>query len=147
LRQRSFALIQPSTQAVTQKKTTYTFAYAYNPSGATSIRPHAPSHIGLRTYSDDADGNQTGWTHDTDGTRRAITWDDENRIQNNADNGQTKDYKYDDKGQRMIKRGPQGETVYVNQFQVASRILCKFDGWLSGSNVRASSKAMRRSIG
>jgi RHS repeat-associated protein len=32
------------------------------------------------------------------------------------DNGQEKDYKYDDQGQRMIKRGPQGETVYVNQF-------------------------------
>ena len=27
-----------------------------------------------------------------------------------------KTYKYDDQGQRAIKRGPQGETVYVNQF-------------------------------
>ena len=109
-------IVQPSLVPVTQKKTSYNFAYAYNPSGATSVRPHAPNHIGLRTYTYDLDGNQTGWTHDTNGTRRTITWDDENRIQAVFDNGQEKDYKYDDQGQRMIKRGPQGETVYVNQF-------------------------------
>jgi hypothetical protein len=73
-------IIQPSTQAVTQKKTTYNFTYAYNASGTTSVRPHAPNHIDQRTYSYDANGNQTGWTHDTNGTRRNITWDDENRI-------------------------------------------------------------------
>ena len=116
LKNQLHTIIQPSAQAVTQKKTSYNFTYAYNPSGATSIRPHAPTHIDLRTYIYDLDGNQTGWTHDQNGTRRTITWDDENRIQNIADNGQTKDYKYDDQGQRMIKRGPQGETVYVNQF-------------------------------
>jgi RHS repeat-associated protein len=109
-------IIQPSQQAITQKKTSYNFAYAYNPSGTASVRPHAPNHIGVRTYTYDADGNQTGWTHDTNGTRRNITWDDENRIQAVFDNGQEKDYKYDDQGNRMIKRGPQGETVYVNQF-------------------------------
>jgi len=109
-------IIQPSRQAITQKKTSYNFAYAYNPSGAASIRPHAPTHIDLRTYTYDLDGNQTGWTHDQNGTRRNITWDDENRIQAVFDNGQEKDYKYDDQGQRVIKRGPQGETVYVNQF-------------------------------
>src|SRR5437016_8187293 len=116
LKNQLHTIIQPSTQAVTQKKTSYNFAYAYNPSGASSIRPHAPNHIDLRTYTYDLDGNQTGWTHDQNGTRRTITWDEENRIQSIADNGQTKDYKYDDQGQRMIKRGPLGETVYVNQF-------------------------------
>jgi len=109
-------IVQPSLQAITQKKTTYNFAYTYNAPGPTSVRPHAPNHIGLRTYTYDGDGNQTGWTHDTNGTRRTIVWDDENRIQSVADQGQTKTYKYDDRGQRMIKRGPQGETVYVNQF-------------------------------
>jgi len=109
-------IIQPSQQAITQKKTSYNFSYAYNPSGTASVRPHAPNHIGVRTYTYDLDGNQTGWTHDQNGTRRDIVWDDENRIQSIADNGQTKTYKYDDQGNRMIKRGPQGETVYVNQF-------------------------------
>jgi hypothetical protein len=58
----------------------------------------------VRTYTYDANGNQTGWTHDTNGTRRIINWDDENRIQSVFDNGHEKDYKYDDKGPRMIKR-------------------------------------------
>jgi RHS repeat-associated protein len=80
------------------------------------VQPHAPNHIGVRTYTYDLDGNQTGWTHDQNGTRRTIVWDDENRVQSIADNGQTKTYKYDDQGNRVIKRGPQGETVYVNQF-------------------------------
>jgi len=110
------AIIEPSGVSTPQKKVSYDFAYAYNASGTTSVRPHAPNHIGVRTYSYDADGNQTGWTHDQNGTRRDIVWDDENRIQSVADNGQTKTYKYDDQGNRMIKRGPQGETVYVNQF-------------------------------
>jgi len=99
-----------------QKKTDYDFTYAYAPSGPASVRPHAPTHIGVRTYSYDPNGNQTGWTHDQNGTRREIVWDEENRIQSVADNGSTKTYKYDDQGNRAIKRGPQGETVYVNQF-------------------------------
>ena len=80
------------------------------------MRPHAPTHIGERTYRYDANGNQTGWDHDQNGTRRNIVWDDEDQIQSIFDNGHEKTYKYDDKGDRAIKRGPQGETVYVNQF-------------------------------
>jgi RHS repeat-associated protein len=109
-------IVQPSTTAITQKKTTYDFTYQYSPSGVASVRPHAPIHIGERAYTYDANGNQLGWTHDQNGTRRTIVWDDENRIQSLFDNGHEKTYKYDDQGQRIIKRGPQGETVYVNQF-------------------------------
>ncbi|MFL6653730.1 MAG: toxin TcdB middle/N-terminal domain-containing protein, partial [Sulfurifustis sp.] len=109
-------IVQPSTTAITQKKTSYDFTYAYNASGANSVRPHAPNHIGDRTYSYDANGNQTGWTQDTNGTRRTIVWNEENRAESITDNGHEKDYKYDDQGTRTIKRGPQGETVYVNQF-------------------------------
>jgi RHS repeat-associated protein len=68
------------------------------------------------SHSYDANGSQTGWTQDTNGTNRTIVWNEENRIESVADNGQTKTYKYDDQGNRTIKRGPQGETVYVNQF-------------------------------
>src|SRR2546428_10045439 len=46
-------IIQPSQQAITQKKTSYNFAYAYNPSGANSIRPHAPNHVDVHTYTYD----------------------------------------------------------------------------------------------
>ncbi len=74
--------------------------------------------FGERTFSYDANGNQMGWEHDRNGTRRTMVWDEENRIQSISDNGQTKTYKYNDAGQRVIKRGPQGETAYVNQFFV-----------------------------
>jgi len=86
-------------KGVVQKKTTYDFAYAYN-SGAGAVRPHAPNHIGERAFTYDANGNQTGWTHDQNGTRRTIVWDDENRIQSLFDNGHEKTYKYDDQGNR-----------------------------------------------
>lgn len=109
-------LVQPSTQAITQKKTTYNWTYAYGASGPSSVRPHAPTHIGERTYTYDANGNQLGWTHDKNGTKRTILWNEENRAEEIADNGHVKTYKYDDQGNRTIKRGPQGETVYVNQF-------------------------------
>ena len=84
----------------------------------TASKPHAPTHIGDRTFSYDANGNQLGWVHDQNGTKRTITWDEENRIQSIYDNGQEKTYKYNDTGERVIKRGPQGETVYVNQYFV-----------------------------
>lgn len=101
---------------ITQKKTSYAWNYDYAPSGPASVRPHAPIHIGERTYTYDANGNQTGWDNDDNGTRRTIAWDEENRIQSIKDNGHEKSYWYDDAGERVIKRGPQGETVYVNQW-------------------------------
>jgi RHS repeat-associated protein len=109
-------VVQPSGTPIPQKKTTYDWTYTYNASGPTSTRPHAPTHIGSRTYTYDANGNQQGWTHDQNGTSRTLNWDEENRLQSLFDNGHEKAYKYDDQGNRTIKRGPQGETVYVNQF-------------------------------
>src|SRR5438445_461392 len=58
LKNQLHTIIQPSQQAITQKKTSYNFTYAYNQSGANSVRPHAPTHIDLRTYTYDLDGNQ-----------------------------------------------------------------------------------------
>jgi RHS repeat-associated protein len=97
----------------TQGKTSYDWDYGYNGS-----QPHAPTDIGDRTYSYDANGNQAGWDSNVNGTRRTITWDEENRIQSVADNGATTTYKYNDAGERIFKVGAQGETVYVNQFYV-----------------------------
>jgi RHS repeat-associated protein len=104
-------IVQGSGTPVTQGKTTYSLGYAY-----TGAQPHAPSHIGTQTYTYDADGNQNGWTDDGNGQRRSIVWDDENRIQSISDNGNQQQYKYDDAGQRVIKRSPQEETDYVNQY-------------------------------
>jgi RHS repeat-associated protein len=115
-------LIQPSTTPIIQKKETYDWLYGYQGS-----QPHAPTHIydatagtdgkvGGRTFIFDANGNQIGWTDYLNGTRRNIVWDDENRIQSIFDNGHEKTYKYDHAGERVIKQGPQGETVYINPY-------------------------------
>jgi RHS repeat-associated protein len=107
----SDVVVEPSGSTVPQKKTSYAWTYAYG-----GPRPHAATHLGERTFTYDANGNQAGFTHDRNGTRRTIVWDEENRIQSLAENGHTETYKYDDDGERVIKRGPQGETVYVNSF-------------------------------
>ncbi|WP_019143026.1 SpvB/TcaC N-terminal domain-containing protein [Noviherbaspirillum massiliense] len=113
----SHEVVQPGGKAIEQKKTSYRWNYEY-----ASVHPHAVTHLGERSYRFDANGNQTGWDHDRNGTRRTIIWDDENRIQSLFDNGHEKSYVYDDQGERVIKRGPQGETVYVNQwFTVRNR--------------------------
>jgi len=52
---------------LTQAKTSYDWTYDYNAS-----QPHASNHIGNRTFSYDANGNQTGWDNDNNGTRRNI---------------------------------------------------------------------------
>ncbi len=101
----------PGGTSITQQKTSYDWAYAY--AGA---QPHGASQIGDRAFSYDLNGNQTGWDNLNNGTKRTIEWDEENRIQSVADNGHTMTYKYDDAGERVIKRGPQGETAYVSQF-------------------------------
>ena len=113
LKGQNHEIVQASGAPITQKKTTYTWNYSFD-----SSKPHAPTHIGDRTFSYDANGNQLGWVHDQNGTKRTITWDEENRIQSIFDNGQEKAYKYNDTGERVIKRGPQGEMVYVNQYFV-----------------------------
>lgn len=110
-KQQTDDVVQPSGQRIPQHKTTYTFAYAYS-----GPQPHAPTHIGNRTFTYDANGNQSGWTDDGNGQRRTIVWDEDNRMQSLADNGHEETYKYNADGTRVIKRGPQGETVYVNPF-------------------------------
>lgn len=101
----------PGGATVPQKKTSYDFAYAYAGAG-----PHQATTIGERAYSFDANGNQTGWDDLTSGQRRTIVWDEENRVRQISDNGRTTEFVYDDGGQRVIKRGAQGETAYINQF-------------------------------
>jgi RHS repeat-associated protein len=96
---------------IPQRKTSYEWIYEY-----ARDQPNAPSHIGDRSFSYDADGNQLGWQHDNNGTRRSITWDEEGRIRAIVDNGRRTSYVYNADGERVITRHPQGETAYVNPF-------------------------------
>ena len=97
-----------------ERATSYDWAYTYKDNNHS--QPHAPTHIGNRTFSYDANGNQTGWENDTNGSRRAITWDEENRMQAIGDPRNTLVFAYDDQGTRVLKRNQLGQTVYVNQF-------------------------------
>jgi RHS repeat-associated protein len=107
----SHGITTPGGTTVPQKLTTYDFPYAYAGRG-----PHAPTVIGERAYAYDGNGNQTGWDDLTSGQRRTIVWDEENRVREIRDNGRITAFVYDDAGERVIKRGAQGETAYVNQF-------------------------------
>jgi RHS repeat-associated protein len=107
----SDTIFQSSGSSVPQKPTSYDVAYDY--AGA---RPHATSHIGTRTYSYDADGNQTAWTDDGNGQRRDLTWNEEDRLKSMSDDGHTSSYLYDANGTRTHKRVENGQTIYVNQF-------------------------------
>jgi RHS repeat-associated protein len=92
-------------------ETTYNFAYAY-----AGPRPHAPTTIGNLSYSYDPGGCQVGYVDNTNSNRRDSVFDEDGRIRSITTNGQEIDYKYDDAGNRVVKRGPAGETVWVNQY-------------------------------
>lgn len=94
---------------ITQKKTTYDLEYTYE-----AEQPHAPVHIGEKAYAYDANGNQTGWTHDVSGQRRRMLWDEENRLRAVYDNGAVNHYIYDAAGERVLKGQSTGQTIYVN---------------------------------
>ena len=104
-----------------QQKTSYDFQYFY-----AGVKPHAvsliqsppgsPLGVFARAYGYDGNGNQTDWQDLGSSQSRAITWDEENRIQAIADNGQTTTFRYDHTGTRTLKRGAQGETAYVNPY-------------------------------
>ncbi len=98
-----------------RNETTYTYAYEYG-----QTQPHAPVHIGERAYTYDANGNQTGWTHDVSGQQRELIWDEENRIASIADNGALYSYIYDASGERVMKNNGQGQTISIDGSQTGN---------------------------
>ena len=105
------SIVQPPGTPVTQQQTTYTFSYAYS-----GPQPDAATTIGEQNYTYDANGNQTGFTDTDSAQKQTMVWDEENRVTSLSNNGQETDYTYDAGGQRVIKRGAQGEFSYVNQY-------------------------------
>jgi RHS repeat-associated protein len=104
----------------TELATTYDWAYTYldpsTGSGQAVAGPHAPTHIGERSYSYDANGNQSGWLSDVNGTRRTIAWDEDNRIREVQDPKHGAAFSYDDQGERKLRKSQYGEVAYINQF-------------------------------
>jgi RHS repeat-associated protein len=91
--------------------TTYAADYDYD-----SPRPHAPTRIGDRHFFYDLDGNQIGAGDDFDGPQRRTVWDDEDRLDQLFENGGWQAYAYDDLGDRMVRTGLDGKTVYANEY-------------------------------
>ncbi len=105
-------ITQPNlTSAHLPKETNYVLSYTYG-----SPKPHAVTDDGNKLYTYDPAGNMTGWSNKNNGTRRTIIWNEENRVQEIDNNGQKTYFLYDDAGERVIKRGQHGETVYINRF-------------------------------
>lgn len=104
-------IIQPSAEEHLPKETNYLLDYKYG-----STHPHAVTDAGDKLYSYDNNGNMTGWTNKTNGQRRNILWNEENRVKEIQDNGRSTYFLYDDAGERVLKRGQHGETFYINRF-------------------------------
>ncbi|HAK59696.1 MAG TPA: hypothetical protein DCO77_04845 [Nitrospiraceae bacterium] len=104
-------IIQPSLSVHKPKETNYSLEYKY-----LSVKPHAVTDAGDKLYTYDPAGNMKGWTHKKNGTRRTISWSEENRVKQIDDNGKSTYFLYDDSGERVVKRGQHGETIYVNRF-------------------------------
>ncbi len=79
-------------------------------------QPHAPIAYGNRTFSYDADGQSLGWEHDQRGTWREITWGSHGRPLQIADQGRTVDLVWDHATELAVRRGPGGETAFINPF-------------------------------
>ncbi len=102
---------QPSGAPVEQKETTYALRFTYG-----GPQPHAATADGERTYQYDPSGNLVRWDDDRSGQRRQLLWTEENRLREVSDNGRTTTFRYNAAGERVVKRGRFGETVWINQF-------------------------------
>lgn len=94
-----------------QKRTTFDSAFEYD-----AQQPHAPSHVGTRSYEWDANGNLTSWQEDTAAEYRNVTWDEEDRMLTVTDDSSFTHYAYDAADELSIVLGPspQGEAELVN---------------------------------
>jgi RHS repeat-associated protein len=103
-------VIQPSGKGMVQP-ITYDSTYSYNGS-----QENAPTQVGDTSYTYDANGNETGTAANSSGQKMTLTWNDANQLTSLSNNGMETSYVYDASGDRVMKRGAQGETAYVNQY-------------------------------
>ncbi len=96
-----------------QDDTSYSFDRTYS-DAAPGMAVTATGPGEDASYHWDADGNLLG-TKDSKGKWiRQLTWDATDRLTLVNDSSAETSYRYDDSGQRMIERGPNGETAFVN---------------------------------
>ncbi|MEK6698975.1 MAG: hypothetical protein AABZ10_08015, partial [Nitrospirota bacterium] len=96
------------------RETNYNLTYQYMTGGST--KPHAVTETEDKLYTYDSNGNMTDWVSKVSGAGRHIIWNEENRVKQIDDNGSSTVFLYDDAGERAVKRGQHGESVYINRF-------------------------------
>jgi RHS repeat-associated protein len=99
----------PTWTGVPQSQTSYTWSYAYG-----GTRPHAPSTVGPRALTYDANGNQSGWNDSAAGQSRTLVWDQQDRVSSITTAGTEVTFRYDADGQRTHKHSSAGTTQYLN---------------------------------
>src|SRR5262249_56860381 len=93
------------------KPTTYSFTRSY---GGTGTVTHEATGVDNTKYRYDADGNFLGVLDAKGKWIRQNTYDATDRLRNVNDGSTSTDYSYDDLGERVIERGPSGETAFIN---------------------------------
>jgi RHS repeat-associated protein len=92
-------------------KTNIDFAYQFN-----GPRPHAPTSVGDSTLNYDPSGNLISFTKQGTGARRDLIWDDDNRLIEAIHAGAKVTNLYDAGGNRIVKKGQHGTTLFVSNF-------------------------------
>jgi RHS repeat-associated protein len=95
-----------------QSATSYSFNRTFDADG-----PHQVSAQGQDTFNYDADGELIQIVNGTGKKAkiaREITWNWAGRMELVDEYGETTEYAYDDAGRRVIERGPNGETAFIN---------------------------------
>lgn len=89
---------------------TYTYNYVYG-----STKPHAVTSTGEKNYTYDLNGNMISSSLVSDANvRMNFTWNEENRLIQTWDGLNITEYTYDDLGTRILKKGNNGEIIYVS---------------------------------
>ncbi len=93
-----------------------------------SLHPHQAQYIGDRHYKYDGNGNvKEVYLVKTSGKgsldiEETYLWDEENRLRQVKFEGRSVDFLYDASGRRTVKRGQQGEFLYVDgAFELQNR--------------------------
>ncbi|MBL8683534.1 MAG: RHS repeat-associated core domain-containing protein [Myxococcales bacterium] len=94
--------------------TSHTLSYTYL--GGGSIRPHAATKVGNRTFTFDPNGNQLGWSDSGTGSTRSMAWDEDDRLESVTTDGSTVNFLYDGAGERTHKYSSAGVSVYANAY-------------------------------
>ncbi|MCW3819712.1 CHAP domain-containing protein [Micromonospora sp. DR5-3] len=108
--------VQHAAGGDTSRTYQYPAAGAARPHGLMSVVTGGPGGSRTDTFSYDADGNTT--SRMVDGVAQQLTWDVEGELATSVRDGKTTAYLYDADGNRLIERGPDGTTLYLDSTEL-----------------------------